>query len=271
MPGALVQSSLLTGRGLPLALPDTVSPASPPRAGRYNEQYVLNPVPTKHLLADEGSYNVASMSPGQTSLQLGLSAAFSATAAALLLQNTDSPGNPNAKRLYLDFIHMLVGTVPTSATSLFYATVLDSKDRSPNTVALAASPATATAVKAAPVSANMDTNLPIVGQPYFPLSIAAGAPPAIPSAGPAARTIVGNGLLRAQIPVANDDYRIIFGGLDPSGQLVTAAPAGASRVVEPHAPVVVGPGQSFILYLWGPSNATAGLALSGLDMGWWER
>jgi hypothetical protein len=117
----------------------------------------------------------------------------------------------------------------------------------------------------------MDEAPSVYGVPYLPLSTAAGAPPTVPSAGTNARVIVGNLPLRAQIPVVGDEYIITFGNVDPSGQLVTAAPAGASRVVSYHPPVVVGPGQWFLLYLWSPSNITAGLAFSGLDMGWSER
>jgi hypothetical protein len=245
----------------------------PTRLGKYGDQMVVNLVSKKHALADEGSYMTASLAPGVTSLQLGLSAAFSATAAAVVLTNTDTPGKTDALRIYPDYIRMLVGTVPTSATALLFATVIDSKDRTPTTVvALNGTPATATAYTPAAVCVNMDENPPIVGKPFFPLSTAAGAPPAIPAAGSATRTIVGNGSLRTQIPVVGDEYWIDFGHSDvPSGQLVTAAPAGASRIVAGHPPIVLGPGQSLLLYLWAPSNATAGIAFTGMDIGWWER
>jgi hypothetical protein len=271
MPGPLVQQSLIVSRNQPLPIQEGQNPGAGPRAGRYGEQVALSLIPTKHLLADEGAYMIASMAPGATGLQLGLSAAFSALAAAIVIQNTDSPSNPNAKRIYLDQIHAIVSGAPTSATDLQYATVLDSVNRAPTTVALPAAPATATAYKQAAACVNMDVTPQIVGQAYFPLSTAAGAPPAVPAAGPNARTIVGNGNLRSQIPVVKDDIRIVFGSLDPTSALNTAAPAGASRIVEPHPPVVIGPGQSFLLYLWMTANATAGIIFNGLDASWWER
>jgi hypothetical protein len=83
---------------------------------------------------------------------------------------------------------------------------------------------------------------------------------------------MGNGALRGQIPVAQDEFVIQFGASDvPGGALVTAAPAGASRVVSMHPPVVISPGGTLLIYMWGPSNATAGIAFSGVEMGWVER
>lgn len=245
------------------------SDARGPRMGKYNEMYVINRLLKKYPHIDGGEYRVASMAPGATALQLGLSASFSATAAALLLQNSDVAGG---KRCYLDYIRFLVTTPPTSATSLIAATVLDQINRTPTNVALLASPATQTCYKPPVVDPNLDNGSPnIIGVPYFPLSTSAGAPPVIPAAGQGARTIVGNLPLRSQIAVISDEIYLDFGAIDgPAGALVTAAPAGASKVIAAHPGVVIGPGGWFILYIWGPSNATAGIAFGGLDMGWWE-
>jgi hypothetical protein len=242
-----------------------------PRIGKFGEVYGVHPLFGDRALVDEGSLFTATMTPGQTALQLGLSAAFSATAAALVIKNNAPAGKVGSPNLIMRHIHMVVVTAPTAGTSLRYATVLDSGPRTPTTVSPVASPATVTAYSVAPCNSNMDAEINSVAQVYFPLSIAAGAPPTIPGA-VNARTVIGNGHLRGQIPVAEDDYRIIFGqdGL-AGGSLVTAAPAGASRVVEPHPAVEIGPQQFFIFYLWAPSNITAGLAFSGLDVGWIER
>lgn len=249
----------------------------PCRIGRYDEQYVMSPVTKKHLLADEGGYMTATMLPAATALQLGISATFSATAAAIAFFNSDSAGKTDALRIYLDYIRFLVITPPTSATNLLFASALDKKDRTPTTISNGAggtgpgTPATVTAYRSPVFCVNEDESPVIAGIPYFPLSTAAGAPPTVPAAGPDARTIVGNCSLRAQIPVAGDEYFIDFGGDVPSQALVTAAPAGASRVVVSHPPVVLGAQQWFLLHMWGLSNATAGIAFAGLDMGWWER
>ena len=94
----------------------------------------------------------------------------------------------------------------------------------------------------------------------------------IPAAGQATRRVAGNILFRGQIPVVNDEYEIDFGSVDAiPGSMVTAAPAGYSRVVRPLPGVCLDPGQFALLYLWGPSNVTAGLAFAAMDSGWWER
>lgn len=258
-------------RALPIPANDGANRQA--RLTRYLEAPVALGLPPAFQTAEEGCVYSASLGSGATALQLGISASFAGTACALAFQNTASPTNPLAPRCFLRAIRLLMSGVPTSGTAMMFATVLDSKDRTPTTVVnLGGTPATATAFKPVPVCTNMDIENAAVGQPYFPLSIAAGAPIAVPSAGQNARTIVGNGQLRAQIPVALDEYVIAFGQADqPAGQLMTAAGAGVSRVVFPHEAVVVGPGQWFLLHIWFPSNATAGAIFSGVDMSWIER
>lgn len=244
------------------------------RMSRYNETYVLAPMTGEPLLADEGALMMSSMLPGATALQLGLSAAYAATAAAFVFKNNSPFGSSNP-RCHLRDIHFTCSVPPTSGTSLQYATAIDSANRTPTTISglgAPGTPATVTAYQAPSVCTNIDENPSINGVCFFPLSIAAGAPITIPAQGAAARILVGNGILRGQIPVVLDDYRIVFGATDrPAGQLVTAAPAGASRIVEPHPAVTIGPQEHFILYLWAPSNVTAGLAFTGFDVSWFER
>src|SRR5581483_10637988 len=180
----------------------------------------------------------------------------------IVLYNGDTPGKNESLRVFPDYVRLNVMTAPTSGTALRLATVLDTASRVP---------ATATAYRSPVTNANPDDAANPVTQVYLPLSTSGGAPPTVPAASQNARVVVGNASLRAQIPVAGDEYVIDFGGDIPSGQLVTAAPAGASRVVLPHPPVALGPGHSLVIYLWAPSNATAGIAFDGIDGGLWER
>jgi hypothetical protein len=226
-------------------------------------------------MADEGTIIVASMTPGQSALQLGLSAVFSATAAAVVLVNGDNPGNPNGRRVIPRKLRFLCSTAPTSATNWQYAVAIDNVNRQPTTLTgggnAAITPATATAFAANANNTNMANSNPVLGRCYFPASVAAGAPPAIPAPGPAVRYL-SSGFMRGQIPVVNDEYNLVFGVLDePGPSWVTAAPAGYSRLVIPHEPVALDPGQCLIVYLWGASNATAGFAFGSMDFSWMER
>lgn len=277
-PAGLIRG--LTARALANAARyiDSQSADNAIRLGPYGDVKVESVWNTRHLLADEGAYMVATTLPGATALQLGISANFSATAAAFAFLNSASRSDVPAKRCYPDYLRFLVGTAPASGANLLLATVLDDAVRTPTTISNAVgsptgpgTPATATCYRSPASCANMDLTPTIVGVPYFPLSTSGGAPPAVPAAGPNARTIVGTTILRGQIPVVNDDYTIQFGNIDAQGALVTAAPAGACRIAAFHPPVVIGPGQWMLIYLWSGSNAVTGMALSSVEFGWSER
>ena len=271
-PSAILRG--LVSRMLPQ--PDADSPYNERavRLGRYGDMMSQPVFPDDSALADEGSIFVASTAPGATALQLGISATFSATAAAFVLVNSDTAGG---KRAYLRSLKLAQSVAPTSGVDLRYAVVLDSINRMPTTIAQPAgalqgpgTPATASAYQAPASCTNQDSNdrRPIC-LPFFPISIAAGAPPTVPAASPQARTIVGNGYVKNSIPVVKDQYTIQFGGVDAGGTFQAAA--ALAKIVE-HAPkVVIGPGQSALIYLWSASNITAGNAWDDVRLEWAER
>jgi hypothetical protein len=263
-----IQRSLAKALGLTNAPSDSRGK----RKTIYNEDYVASPWGGELAIADEGALMMTSMLPGATVLQLGINATYAATLPCAVFKN-DAPAGSGI-RAHLRDIRFWLTVPPTSGTCALYATVLDNINRAPTTVSGLGSPGTPgnnTAYLAPTVCTNMDETPPIYGKWWFPLSTAGGAPPVVPAQGPSARILEGNGILRAQIPIgtsggASDDYRIVFGANDrPGGQLVTAAPAGASRIVEPHPAVSVGPQQFFLFYLWSLSNITAGFAFGGLS------
>lgn len=243
------------------------------RRGRYGEGMVLPVWPNDQVLADEGSYFVSALAPGATALQLGISAAFAATNVALAFQNTEGGQFDGAARCYPRYLRFICSVAPAAGTSLLYASTLDAQQRTPTTVVLlGGAAATLTCYKPLAVSTSLDQSEGAKGVPYFPLSAAAGAPPTVAAAGQNARTIVGNGSLRAQIPIVGDEYVIQFGmGDHPAGSLVTAAPAGASRIVTMHPPIVIPPQAWWLFHLWAPANAATGMAFSGFELGWVER
>lgn len=251
-----------------------------PRMNGYNEQGMFISDHGEPLFADEGSLFMASMGPSATALQLGLSATFSATAAAIVIKNNAPVGSPI--RTKLREIHFLCAVPPTAGTSLLYATVIDNVNRNPTTLSSGSggtgpgTPATVTAYLAQLNAATYSGGLP-VSQVFLPLSTAAGAPPTVPAASAGARVIVGNGNLRSVIPVGaatsgvQDDFRIEFGAQDKATGGATRSTAAASQIIEPHPAVSLGAQETFLLYLWAPSNITAGLAFAGLDVSLVER
>lgn len=255
------------------------SDSTGPRFNGWNEFFGEIPMLGEPALSEEGSLFMSSMLPSATALQLGISATYSATAAALVFKN--NAAIKSDIRCSLREIHFLCATAPASGTSLLYASATDVVNRAPTTVSGIGSPgtpATVTAYQAPAVCLNIDEPSTPNGVWWFPLSTAAGAPPTIPAQGSNARILVGNGNLRTVIPVGaltsgvQDDYRIVFGATDrvqTGGSLRSSA--GATQISEPHPAVTIGPQEFFILYLWAPSNAAAGLAFAGLDGSWSER
>lgn len=270
-PQTIIKGIVARMLGTPTA--DGVENEGDVRLGRYRDIKVESVWPTDHMQSDEGGLMVATTLPGATALQLGISGSFSAAAAAVVLANSDAPGG---KRCYLKRFKCAALTVGTSGVDLRYALVIDSKDRTPTTISNAAgsdrgpgTPATATAYRAPAACTNMDAQPSIVGIPFFPLSTAGGAPPAVPAAGQAARTLVGNGYVKNSVIVAKDQYVIQFGSCDQGGTFQAAA--ALSKIVE-HAPAaIIGPGGCALLYLWSASNITAGNAFDDMSLEWVEK
>lgn len=272
MPSPLAQLRGLISRLLPQPDSDGPNNERTLRMGRYGDAKVEPSWLTEHMPSDEGAYMIAATLPGATALQLGLSAAFSATVAAFVLGNSDPAGG---KRLYPRQLRLAQSVAPTSGVDLRYAIVVDSKDRTPSTISNGTggsgpgTPATVTAYRAPVVCVNSDVNPSIAGVPFFPLSTAGGAPPTIPSAGQFARTIVGNGYIKNSIPVVKDQYILNFGDVGAPGTFQAAA--ALSKIVEGVPPVVIGPGQFMVIYLWSASNITAGNAWDDVSLSWIEK
>ena len=65
MPGIDVNQLWTPARAIPSPQADQKAPVTNVRGGRYGEQYVLPLISTKHVLADEGSYFIATnVTPG---------------------------------------------------------------------------------------------------------------------------------------------------------------------------------------------------------------
>jgi hypothetical protein len=223
------------------------------RLGRYNEGYALSLFPTKHLLADEGSYFIGTNPTPGTALAYNIQASFSDTVPFIYLANTDT-----VKRAYLDYIKIIVTTAAATGTQAYYAIKTDRAAR-----ALSANN-TATIV---PVSPNSD----IANASVCTLNAQNnGTASAIGGASAAARVVARGSF--GGLTIIGDELAIVCGSADPGSYAgLTAAQAtcpGRKCSVSP--PIVVGPGANLTVHLWFPGNATTGLSYE-FEMGWAER
>ncbi len=265
-PQALIRG--LVSRALPLPNVDSQSTDVALRLGRNGEAAVLSYVRKAHLLADEGAYFVANNA--QTGILSSAAVGFVATTPSLIIINNDSGSNPNAKRIYLDYIELLVtaaGVTATAAQAKYCAALIDATGRyssgGTNLTANIASP-------------NMDLLPASIAQAYFGALTATAASVSV-------RTIAGQRLVRFPVTattapdLAGDVVHIEFGSVEPPA----SNQAGSSGVLQANGyystikmpPVIIGPRQAFLLYLWqlvaGGTYTTA--TTYAPEIGWWER
>jgi hypothetical protein len=218
----------------------------PFRVAQDGVQAVQSLVPTKQVLADEGSYFVSTNPTPSSGLaygSAGTQATFVDTVPFMQIINTGNPGDPNAPIVFPDYIKLLQigGTAPASTTSIGVAMKLDNGFRT----ASAGTPATVV-----PVSSNMNL---ATAQPAHRLVYFTGAVATIPAASSAAR-LCARGMIKGGPTLLLDEYTMAFGLNDPptQGGYLTTVAAYTTRV----PPVAIGPGQSLTVYLWFIGGAT---------------
>lgn len=247
--GLEVDLNVEIDRQLPDAEPDGMTKAF--RGGRYGEGYVLPLGIPNQLLADEGTYQVATTPTPGTAVVFAVNAAVSETAGNYIyIKNNDSQGNGRAKRIFLDYVKLITGVIPASAASAHYFMKVDNKDRY-----------VSGGTQITPINANIDTGVGTVAQLYVG-AITALAP------SPSAR-LLSRGVLRSVIPVVNDEFIFKFGASNADGELSLGGTV-AQRMIIPCPPMVIGPQDNMCMQLWFPSNATTPAQFE-VEMGWAER
>jgi hypothetical protein len=221
------------------------------RASRFGELATYGPPKTKHFLADEGSYFIATNPTPGTAIVHVVLTAFDDTKPYLLMRNQASPTDPLAKRIYLDYVKLLTNVVPASAVEWGYTGHID--------YAAWAARYTSGGSLIAPVNANGDIST------ASNLLLRAGAITAVAGVG---SRFVARGRFRGVVPTIYDEYVVTFGACE--GGSGHSAAASAGRVVSQAPPVVIGAGQNFALNLFGTSNA-ATPAQFEFEIGYWER
>lgn len=231
------------------------------RQGRYGENYSLPLVVTRHMLADEGSYYVATNPTIGTGIQVAANVtAFSDTAPMFLVNNNASVAS--GIRVYLDYVKLLpTGTLPTGTTWMDFAVKLDSVSRQTSAANKR------TALTAANV--NMDDSRAASALVY---SYANASAMDTGASGVTARTVS-----RCRIPtslgIAGDEYEVQFGAPDRDSAIagLTAVRAAApARLITHAAPIVLGPQQWAVIYMWW-TNAATTAATFEFELGWFER
>lgn len=226
--------SYARARGNPNADSSTV--ASPTRTGRYNEAYV-SPVTNKEFFAaDEGSMFVAVNPTAGTGI-LGHPAptTFDETKPYLNIYNGNSAGGSN---IYVQRILLVDTVVSVGDTRTQFNFTIDNINRY-------TSGGTALSV----------ANTNMLSGTTSGASIFAGATVA-PAAG-SARRLLGNYVIKgANIDVVWDQVEFVFGSTGGStGGLLTPTTT-ATHFTRYMPAIVIGPGQSFLMYQWAASQST---------------
>jgi hypothetical protein len=225
------------------------------RLGRYREQYALNLVPTKHLLAEEGSYFVSSnQSPGTTVARNAAVTSFTNTVGLFHLFNTAPAGG---KRVYVDFLKMILAAVGTGEVSLEFALAIDTATREP---------AVANRTLLTPVNVNMESSTTSVARVSQYL---AGQPFTVTA--PTANVRYYRGHVATSLGIVGDEYLVKCGGEDLGAMAgATAARlAATARMTAYLPPIIVGPQQSLTIHMWWLTES--GASTWELEFGHWER
>lgn len=241
----------LVARALPTFNTDNQNSDVAFRLGPYGDQGVEGIWTSKHKLADEGSYFAASSSgtvtppiPGTFVAQQGQVVAFGDTTPLWVIQNQAPPGG---KRVYLDFLRLLLGgTAPTGTISLELAVRIDAISKLPTNSNQYTNPVA--------INVNGDSDRAPIARIYAYLAAQAMATPASSGAvRNAARIRVPTG-----VAVVGDQYIFRFGTTEPdSGSVSTAARATHPATLSGQGnPVVIGPGQWATIHLWWLTSAT---------------
>jgi hypothetical protein len=256
-------------RNLPQAQADNQREGIPPRFDRYGGLYGQPMVRKAHALADEGSYFTVHNS--QTGVITPANTGFTATAPAMLIANVDVPSNPLAKNIYLDYVDLLITAAGVTATAVqgkMMALLLDS-------VNIYTSGGTNLAT-GSNINVNMTSSVKSIANIYFGNITASGG-------GGTSRLIVGQRLMRLPVSATtapdliNDVFHFNFGGVENATSYVSGSTGALqANVVQSTLnlpPVVIGPGQSLLFYIWqlvAGGTFPTGTTYSP-EIGWWER
>ena len=256
---ALSPQALLKGlvqRTLPSLNSDSTNTDVSLRQATYGEIYNQPLVRKAHNLSDEGSYFVANNA--QTAIVPSYLTAYTATSPFITIFNNNT--NP-AYRVYLDYINLVAavaGTFASGGVQTAAAVVIDQGNRF-----------TSGGTPLTPQSTNM--------------ALAASTPNVVVNCGAivataasgSVRTIVGQRNIRPAnsatvIGNIGDQLQLNFGSVEGNvnGSMVVTNPSFVPQSVPP---IVIGPQQTALVYIWYPGATTPAAATYLPEIGFWVR
>lgn len=247
----MASNDIRVSRPLPQAATDTTVVTA--RGNRYGEPVLAMTAPTRHGLAEEGSYLLATNPTPGTAFAYSITTAFTDTIPAIYIFNKESASSGTGKSIFLDYLKLIVSTVPASTTQAHFAIILDNVNR-----ALSVD--------------NTTVVTPVCPNPSFSPSVSPtikmqnnGTASTI-AASSANKVVAARGSLGG-LPVIGDELLVAFGVTDVgSGRTTTSTGRQSSHA----APVIIPPQWSATVHLWFVSNAATGLSYEA-ELGMWAR
>jgi hypothetical protein len=226
----------------------------------YGEPFVIPLVRKQHALADEGTYYTTNNA--QTGIASPTGTSFSATVGLLTVTNTDTPGSPTAKRLYIDNIVLVctaAGSWASAGVNLQGVITVDTGDRYSSG---------GTDISANIVNPNFD------GPTRASIAKVRCGALTLTSATGAARTVVGLRILRPAVSatvahVIGDMLVLNFGGVEAQVN-ASITVANANIIPIPCPPIILAPNSTMNLH-YIMNGTTPGAASFAPEVSWWER
>jgi hypothetical protein len=214
------------------------------RLDAYGDLFTVPSLPDQAGGALSGSYLTATNPTIGTAIVTTTSiTAFTAVSPVAAFFNA----GVNGRSIVMDYLSMRIQQVPTSATRWLYTWVVDPVDRY-----------TSGGTLLVPTNTNSGVDNTSIMRFHFGAIVATAASASVRRH--------SNGLVRDVIPLIDDSTTFRFNDRGANGSLVNAA-GGVQYIAVP--PMVIAPGHTGLLYLFGDSNAAA--PTWEFTAGWYER
>jgi hypothetical protein len=251
-PQALIRG--LINRALPVPNADATNNDAAFRQWTYGELTTMPIVRKQHTLADEGSYYVCNNA--QTAIVPTYGTSLVATSPFIVIVNGSA-----SQRLSLDYISLsaiVAGASTTTAGYTAIAVYIDNINRYTSG---------GTNLTANIVSPNMVTGNSSAASIYCGAIVA-------PAASGSVRAVCGLRNIRPAVSatvinVVGDQHLLTFGSVEGAVGSITVA--NANIMPQAFPPIIIGPGNSALIYIWYPVMTAPSAATYAPEIGFWVR